>query len=59
MVIIYTTVLTILYNTLLEDNSLSNQSSTTFSCEYNEASYVINQFYNGSLSVTYTLKKVN
>ena len=45
--------------TFLEDGSLSNQSSTTFTYEYNEAGYVTKQFYNGVLNVTYTLEKIN
>jgi YD repeat-containing protein len=41
------------------DGSVSNQSSATYSYEYNEAGYVTKVFYNGVLSTTYMLEKVN
>lgn len=41
------------------DGSVSNQSSATYSYEYNEAGYVTKVFYNGVLSTTYILEKVS
>ena len=45
--------------TFAVDGSVSNQNSATQSYEYNEAGYVTKIFYNGVLSATYNLEKVN
>lgn len=48
-----------LSKTYLENGSLSDQSSGSYSYEYNEASYVTKQYYNGALNATFSLDKIN
>ena len=48
-----------LSKTYLENGSLSNQSSESYSYEYKEAGYVTKQYYNGTLYTTFILEKIN
>lgn len=47
-----------LSKTYLENESLSNQSSESYSYEYNQAGYVTKQHYNGTLNATFILEKI-
>ena len=48
-----------LSKTYLENGSLSNQYSVSYSYEYNEAGYVTKKYNNGTLVATFILEKIN